>query len=87
MFVPKGPIYNKSALVQVMAWHLLGAKPFWTNADPVDWRIYAALGGDELINVRGTTAGLDVKYTTSLYTGVSIYAIQHNILHFKYQIN
>ena len=21
----------------------------WTNADPVRWRIYAALGGDELI--------------------------------------
>ena len=21
----------------------------WTNADPIHWRIYAALGGDELI--------------------------------------
>ena len=21
---------------------------FWTNADPIHWRIYAALGGDEL---------------------------------------
>ena len=20
----------------------------WTNADPIDWRIYAALGSDEL---------------------------------------
>ena len=26
-FVPKGPIDNKSALVQVMAWCLLDAKP------------------------------------------------------------
>ena len=26
-FVPKGPIYNKSALVQVMAWRRTGAKP------------------------------------------------------------
>ena len=22
----------------------------WTNADPADWRIYSALGGDELIS-------------------------------------
>ena len=22
----------------------------WTNADPIHWRIYAALGGDELKN-------------------------------------
>ena len=22
----------------------------WTNADPIDWRLYAALGGDELDN-------------------------------------
>ena len=27
-FVPKGPIDNKSALVQVMAWHQTGVKPF-----------------------------------------------------------
>ena len=26
-FVPKGPIDNKSSLVQVMAWHQTGAKP------------------------------------------------------------
>ena len=26
-FVPKGPIDNKWALVQVMAWHLTGDKP------------------------------------------------------------
>ena len=26
-FVPKGPIYYKSALVQVMAWHRTGEKP------------------------------------------------------------
>ena len=26
-FVPKGPIDNKSALVQVMAWHRTGDKP------------------------------------------------------------
>ena len=26
-FVPKGPINNIPALVQIMAWHLSGAKP------------------------------------------------------------
>ena len=26
-FVPKGPIDNESAMVQVMAWRLFGAKP------------------------------------------------------------
>ena len=38
MFVPKDPIDNKPALIQVMAY-------------PVHWRIYAALGGDELNDV------------------------------------
>ena len=45
--VPKCPIDNKSALVQVMApnrWQAI----IWTNADPVYRRIYVALGGDEL---------------------------------------
>ena len=27
MFVPKGPVHNESALVQVMAWHQTGKKP------------------------------------------------------------
>ena len=35
--VSKGPEDDKSALVQVMAWR-----------QTVHWRIYAALGGDEL---------------------------------------
>ena len=38
----------KSALVQTMAWRLLGDKPLsWANADAIYCRIYAALGGDE----------------------------------------
>ena len=48
--VPRSPIDNKSALVQVMAWRRTGDKPLpepmMTPA--VHWRIYAALGGDEL---------------------------------------
>ena len=53
-FVPKGPIDNKSALVQAMAWRRTGDKPlpepvliYWTNTDPVYRCIYASLGGDE----------------------------------------
>ena len=38
-FIPEGPIDNKSALVQVMAWHLLGAKalsePVLTHIDDI----------------------------------------------------
>ena len=41
-FVPWGSIDNKSALVQVMAWHQT------TNIDPVCQHIYASLEGDEL---------------------------------------
>ena len=51
-FVPKGPINNNTALIQVVAWRRTGGKPLpWTNAHPVHRRIYAALGGDELIHL------------------------------------
>ena len=44
-FVPKGLIDNNSALIQVMVWWQTVDKPL---PDPVHWRRYAALGGDEL---------------------------------------
>ena len=46
-FVPKGSIDNKPALVQVMAWRRTGDKPL---PEPMmtQWRIYVALGEDEL---------------------------------------
>ena len=47
-FVRKGPTDSKLALVQVMARR---QAIIWTNADPVYWRIYAVLGGDELTSV------------------------------------
>ena len=48
-FVPKGPLDNNPALVQIMAWRRVGDNPLsLTNADPIYWRIYASLGGDEL---------------------------------------
>ena len=41
--VPKGLIHNNPALVYGLA------PIIWTNADAyIDWRIYAALGVDEL---------------------------------------
>ena len=43
-FVPKGLIDNIPALVQIMAWRRIAI--IWTNATPIHWRIYAALGGD-----------------------------------------
>ena len=48
-FVPMSPIDNTPALFQVMAWQRTGDKAIiWTNAEPVNWRIYATLGGDDL---------------------------------------
>ena len=49
-FVPKDPIDNNPALIQiiVLAPNRRQAIILF-NADPNQWRIYAALGGDELI--------------------------------------
>ena len=49
-FVPKGPIDNKSALVQVMAWRRTGDKPL---SEPMltQFTEYAALGGEELSQI------------------------------------
>ena len=44
-YAPRSPIDNKPALVQVMARRQTIT---WTNDDPVQWRIYAAIGEDEL---------------------------------------
>ena len=46
-FVPKGPIKNIPVLVHIMSPDRRQAI-IWTNAGLVHWRIYAALGGDEL---------------------------------------
>ena len=51
-FVVKGPIHNKTTLVKIMTWRRIGDKPLsLTKADRIDWRIYAALGGDELTGI------------------------------------
>ena len=46
-FVPKGPIDNNPALVQIMAWHRIGDKPLSKPMLIPFTDIYAALGGDE----------------------------------------
>ena len=48
-FIPKGPIDNTPALLQVMAWRLPGDKAITrTNDDLLYWRTYASLGRNEL---------------------------------------
>ena len=48
-FVPKGPVDNNSALVQIMACRLFGAKPLPEPMLSQFTDAYTALGGDELI--------------------------------------
>ena len=66
-FVHKGPIDNKPSLFQlktvsVKDWaHNRRQASTWTNADPVHWRMYAELGGDELMDIfRPSCQNLDV---------------------------
>ena len=56
-FVPKGPIDNKSAFIQVMAWRWTGAKPLSEPKLAQFTEAYVALGGDEL-----TQCGLVMLY-------------------------
>ena len=54
-FVPKGPIDDNLGLVQTIALHRTGNKPFiWTNKGLaiVYWCIYASLGLDELSQLK-----------------------------------
>ena len=43
------PIDNVPELVLDNGLAPNGDKPLWSNADPIHWRLYAALGGNELI--------------------------------------
>ena len=55
-----------------MAWRRIGDMQviIWTNADPIDWRIYAALGEYYLRAARLWCS--DYQYVT----------IRYNVLHF-----
>ena len=46
----------------------------WTNADPVDWRIYAALGGDESVQERRNSSALAMELHFSC-TNPSMYGL------------
>ena len=49
--VRKDFIDNNTALVQIMAWHRSGDKPYsWTNGGLVYWGIYASLGLNGLMH-------------------------------------
>ena len=50
-FIPKCLIGNKLALDHIIKPNRRQAIT-WTNADPIHWRIYEALGGDELNGLR-----------------------------------
>ena len=47
-FVPKGPINNIPALVQIMAWRHPGNKPSSLPMMLVNWLVYVSLGLNEL---------------------------------------
>ena len=56
-FVSKDPIDNNPAMVYIMTWR---QAIIWSNADPIHWRIYAALGEmsfDEFITSVKTSYG------------------------------
>ena len=46
-FIPMGPIDTNQGLDNGLAPNRLQVI-IWTNVDPIHWRMYAALGGDEL---------------------------------------
>ena len=66
--VPKGMISNKSALVQLMTWRQQAI--IWTNADPVRWRIYAALGMGWGVEVGGRGVGVKSWQSVDSYSGI-----------------
>ena len=84
-FVPKGPINNTSALVQVMAWRRIGDKPL---PEPLltqfTWRIYAALGGDELIKIASQKIGYLVVIAICWNGGLDLYHTGPEVICFNY---
>ena len=50
IWLKRVPIPDRSALVQVMAWHRTGDKAFLNQGWPVQWRISATTKGGELTN-------------------------------------
>ena len=70
-FVAEGPVDNNPSLVKIMACCPKSRQAIiWTNADPICWCIYVALGGDELIDKY--FKGISYDYLIDLaYTNIS----------------
>ena len=89
--IPNGPISNTPALVQIMVCRLVsdnGLAPnrrqpiIWTNADPIHWRIYVALGEDVLtLNCDDTVCSTNA---TSLLYLFCCHFLWINVKHFPY---
>ena len=71
-FVPRSPINNIPALVQMMAWHRSGDKPL-SKPISVYWRIYAPFGLNELSNYHPSHVGWHFRWTQSAFPGLSIH--------------
>ena len=72
-FVPKGPINNNPALVQIMAWCRSDDKPLSEPWWLVYWRIYASLGLNEL---KMQIANFSIKYHMCMTSISAVYLIQ-----------
>ena len=57
-FVPKGPISNIPALVQIMDWRLSATSNYLNQWWLVYWRIYASLGLNELRRLKSRASRL-----------------------------
>ena len=60
-FVPRGPINNIPALVQIMAWRRPGDKPLSEPMLVFAWRIYASLGLNELKTAKAVSFTIERK--------------------------
>ena len=63
-FVPEGPIDNNPALFEIDNGLALNKRQaiIWTNADPIHWRIYAALWGDGYHGAGLTNYGVSSRF-------------------------
>ena len=66
-FIPKGPINNIPAMVQIMAWRRPGDKPLSDKCWLVHWRIYASLGLNEFTAFISETVCSNFSLTLGLH--------------------
>ena len=55
-----------------MVWRRIGDKPLsWINADPIKGRLYAALAGDQLIDVRCLPSHYEINVRELRFSSLS----------------